>query len=347
MTLTALRRVVMAANGLAILAAGAAAWFSLRAEPAAARDWPKIFPAKRTDAGTNEVTGPGPKDEYTASLSWPQGPKPVPVDDTPKAPPPPVDLFKSKYKLNGVFLGRPDLAPSFAQLTAEGVDRPFSVKVGERIQQDPTALQVDPVLTPWLLVDVREWDGRGPKSPCAADFLNIQTGDKQTLEMIAGNVVSLDNPPSKDIPPFGSVDPSGKPPRGQQIRAKPVRLDPANGVLEWNIEDAEVDYLDAWGDDQAREISAVTSKDAEGRPDGFILKAVKPGSRAEAYGFKPEDKIISVNGEKVVSTENAVATGKKQYEGGAKTFQVKALRAGKEMNFTFHAPEKKKGKAKS
>lgn len=346
MTLTALRRTVLAANVLAVLAAGAAGWYSLSAKPAAARDWPKVFPTKKSDGASSELARPEPKDQYTAAVDWPQGPKPVPVDNTPKPPPAPVDLFKSKYKLNGVFVGLPDRTPSYVQLTAEGVDRPFSVRLGEQIKVDPTANLNEPPYTPWLLVEVYAWSGQGKEEPCRAVFQNIQTYEKQTLEMKAGNVVSLDNPNPIDRPPIGIEDPSGKPPRSQSVRARPVRMDPTAGVFEWEFEDLEMEYLDAWSEDQAAMISTVPSKDAAGNPDGFVLKAVKAGSRAEAYGFKAEDKIISVNGEMVTSTPDAVSKGKKQYEGGAKTFQIKALRAGKEMNFTFHAPEKKKGKAK-
>jgi hypothetical protein len=345
MTLTALRRTVLAANVLAVLAAGAAGWFSLSAKPAAARDWPKVFPTKKTDGAANEVSRPEPKDQYTAAIDWPQGPKPVPVDNTPKVAAPPPNPF-SKYKLNGVFVGLPDKTPSYVQLTAEGVDRPFSVRLGEQIKVDPTANLNDPPYTPWLLVEVYAWDGKGKEEPCRAVFQNIQTYAKETLEMKAANVPPLDNPNPIERPPIGILDPSGKPPRSQSVRARPVRMDPAAGVIEWEMEEPELDYLDAWSEDQASMISAVSTKDAQGNPDGFVLKSVKAGSRAEAYGFKAEDKIISVNGEQVTSTTDAVAKGKKQYEGGTKTFQIKALRAGKEMNFTFHAPEKKKGKAR-
>jgi hypothetical protein len=343
MTLTALRRIVLACDLAALLAAGASGWYSFQATPAEARDWQKLFPVKSSATSDVQDLGPGPKEEYTASITWPQGERPVEVkpDNTP--PPPKVDPFKTKYHLNGVFLGRYPFN-SFVQLTAEGVDRAFSVGVGERIAQDPTALQSPPQLTPWRLNSVRAggWDAKGLPLPCVAVFQNMETFQEQTLDMIAGNAVALDNPNDEKKPGIGQEDPSGKRPKDQPMRAVPIRIDVAAGVVEWEVPDSEIEWLGDWGEDQAHSISIVESKDSAGRPDGFTLKAVAPGSRAAEYGFKPEDKVISVNSQPVSSVTDAIAKGKQQYDNGANVFQIKALRAGKEVNFTFHAPPPKK-----
>ena len=51
--------------------------------------------------------------------------------------------------------------------------------------------------------------------------------------------------------------------------------------------------------------------------------------------------MISVNGEKVNSTENAIAVGKRQHEAGTQSFKIEIERAGKVITKTYHAPKKK------
>ncbi len=255
-----------------------------------------------------------------------------------------MDPFKSRYRLNGVFLG---VSPfnSYAQLVLieEKEPRGFSVGVGERIPVDPTTLQSPPQLTPWRLQAVRagSWDAKGQPLPCVATFQNVDTLAEQVLDMIAGNAVTLDNPSEIKKEGIGHEDPSGKRPKDQPIRAVLIRADLAAGIMEWEVPEGEVAFLGDWGDDQAKMISTAASKDASGQPNGFTLKAVQPGSRAAEYGFKPEDKVISVNAQPVNSVEDAVSKGRSQYDNGTTIFQIKALRAGKEMNFTFHAPAPK------
>ena len=141
---------------------------------------------------------------------------------------------------------------------------------------------------------------------------------------------------------IGEERPAGGPPeKDRPFRAVLKSRDAARGVVEWELPETEAEWIEFHAEDQASKISTVPAKDAEGRPDGFVLKAVAKDSRAAEYGFKAEDRVIAVNSERVNSTEQAVAVGKRQYEGGTSTFSVKVLRAGKEMNFTFHAPKKK------
>ncbi len=347
MTLTALRRIVLACDAAALLAAGACGWYALQATAAEARDWQKLFPVKSSATSDIQDVGPGPKDEYTASITWAQGEKPVEVKPDNKPAPPPVDPFKTTYHLNGVFLGRSPFN-SYVQLTAAGIDRAFSVGVGERIPVDPAPPPGSPLqFTLWRLNSVRAggYDAAGQPLPCLAVFKNMETLQEQTLDMIAGNAVALDNPGDRNpIKPF-LENPSGKRPKDQPMRAVFLRNDIAAGVVEIEVPDTEVEWLGDWGGEEAKLISAVESKDASGKSDGFTLKSIQPGSRAAEYGFKPEDKVISVNSQPVSSVADAVAKGKQQYESGANIFQVKALRAGKEVNFTFHAPPKKQRQA--
>jgi hypothetical protein len=345
MNLTNLRRIVLAADVLALAAAGTAAWFALDAKPLAARDWQKIFPSKAASSSSQAIDEPMAKDRYTSACAYPQGDKPVPIVQAPTEAPKPVDDFLTKYKLNGIFLGS-RLDSSFAQLVLAKEANPtaFTVGLGERIPAEIGTMAEHPPLTPWRLNELREatWDAAKKQAyPGAAVFVHIDTMEKKVLEIMAGNptnILDSKEPPASG-PGIGVARTTG-PTKDQPFRGQRVQTKSENEV-EWIMSEEEVEFLGVHSGDQAGRVSIVESKDASGKPDGFVLKGVPADSRAHDVGFRQDDKIISVNDEKVSSTTDAMAKGKKQYEGGKSVFQLKVLRKGKEMTFTFHAPKKK------
>jgi len=347
MNLTNLRRLVLVADVAALAVAGAAGWYSFQVAPAVARDWAKIFPVRQAQTSVLQGQEVLPKEEYTASITFPQGDKPVEVKASDAPPPPPVDQFKEKYRLHSIFKG-PTMDTSFAQLsTGQGSAAiVFSVGLGSQIPSEPGAL-LDPVpVTPWRLNELRVPEGSDPKTklrlPCAAVFVNVQTEEQQVLEMVVGNFAFPDITEIQKGPMVGKERPAG-PSAGQGFRGVKIHnADPA--VREWQLAEEELEYLDVFGSEEAKKVATVESKDAAGNPDGFTLKGVPAGSRAAEVGFKSEDKVISVNSEKVTSTADAMSKGKKQYEVGKTSFEIKVLRQGKEVNFMFHAPPKKRAK---
>jgi hypothetical protein len=351
MNLTTLRRLAWVGNAAALAAAGAAGWFAWQTRPVARdeKEWPKAFPVKKGTPADLERAGPGARDLYTAAVDYPQGDKPPEKKpEAEKVEAPKVDPFKTKYRLNGVFASEKPYE-SYAQLLQTGLDRAFSVLVGERILAEPTAIQENPALTPWALHRVSTGT-RDPQTGIAtsatATFVNVDTGEEQTLEVSFQGPGTLQGKPDLTSKVNFRADEEGKPPRNQTIRAiRGEKHNPAAGIYEWDIPEGETDFLLAWSEDEAKAVAAVPSKGPDGQPNGFTLKSVKPGSRAAEYGFQAEDRVISVNSVPVNSVENAVAVGKGQYEEGKASFQVKAIRKGKEVNLTFRAARKKEGGA--
>jgi len=347
MTLTTLRRLVLVADALGLAVAGGAAWFSLKAVPVAAKDWPKIFPVRPVQLADLQAAGPGAKEQYTASVNYPQGDKPVPVVAGTAEVVKPVDDFLTKYRLNGIFLGS-TLDSSFAQLQTGPKESPmsFTVGLGGQIPAEIGTGQDSPPLTPWRLNELREaeWDAATKQVlPCAAIFIHNETFEKKTLEMVAGNPTPTLQ--AKEAPPGPGIGVSRPPGPRKDLPFRGRRIQTTNpNEIAWEFSEEEVDFLETWSADQTSRVSIVESKDADGKPDGFTLKGVPKDSRAADIGFQSEDKVISVNNEKVSSTADAMAKGKKQFEGGTTVFQLKVLRKGKEMIFTIHAPPKKKGK---
>ncbi len=343
MNLTNLRRLVLAADVAALAAAGAAAWYSLQAAPVAARDWARLFPVRAAQPADLQSAGPGPKEQYTAAVTYAQGDKPAPVVAGPAAEVVKVDDFLTKYRLNGIFLGS-DIDSSFAQLQTGPKESAitFSVGLGGQIPADLSTTQDPPPFTPWRLNELREaaWDPAAKRFlPCAAVFIHNETFERKVLEMIAGNPPDLQNKEAPPGPGIGVARPAG-PRKDLPFRGRRILTDNPDEVA-WEVSEEEAEFIATWSSDQASRISIVESKDAAGNPDGFVLKGVPADSRAHDVGFRQEDKVISVNNEKVSSTADAMAKGKKQFEGGTTVFQLKVLRKGKEMSFTFHAPKKK------
>jgi len=348
MTLTTLRRLVLAGNAAALLAAGAAAWHSLQVDssPRDPKEWQKLFPVKtRSDA--LETKSPGGLDLYVGAATWPQGEKPLPkTEEKPEDRAPPPDPFKTKYTLCTVFSaegGNP--FDSFAQLRMKGDERPFSVRVGDLIPTDPWLWNSPP--TEWRLNDVfvakaPDKDRNSPGRQVQAIFRHVSKDEVQILE--SSVILPRDLPSALDIRegtlPGQEEGVAGRPSKDQPIRIRLVSEDKDTGDVTWEVADGEVEWLGFYADDEVAQISAVPSKDAAGNPDGFTLKAVPRGSRAAQMGFIAEDKVIAVNGTPVSSTENAISVGKQQYEGGKSTFVVKVLRAGRERNYTFKATKK-------
>jgi hypothetical protein len=358
MNLGTLRRLVLLGNAVALAAAGWAAWDSLQEKPAPRdeKEWPRLFPVKKSESTDFASLGPGPRDGYAAAVSWPQGDKPVPKAETTTVEEKRPDPFQTTYKLAGLFFAEgPEVPPynTFVLLNKAGADRSFAVQVGTRIPEEPTANLKNKVYTPWLLLGAElARDKEGPEgrrvleSPTRAKFVNVETNEEQVLTLEPGEIPVLSNPAAAATgPEIGTPAADGRLPPGQAMTARRLKYDLVQGVVEWEVAEQEIEWLGDYSDAEAKSVATVESRGPDGKPDGFVLKSIKPGSRADQYGFKPEDKIIAVNEEKVTSTADAVSKGKAQYETGRTTFQIKALRAGKEMNFTFHAP-KKKGRAK-
>jgi hypothetical protein len=351
MNLTTLRRLAWVGNAAALAAAGAAGWIAWQTRPVPRDEkaWPKAFPVKKGTPADLERAGPGARELYTAAVDYPQGDKPVEKKaESEKVEAPKVDPFKTKYKLNSVFAAEKPM-DSYAQLLQTGLDRAFSVLVGERIPAEPTAIQEVTVLTPWALRSVSTGNrdpGTGIATSATATFVNVDTGETQTLEVVHQGPGTLQGKPEGPGKINFRSDVSDRPPRNQPIRAvRGERTDPAAGIYEWELPEGETEFLLAWSEDEAKAVAAVPSKGPDGQPNGFTLKSVKPGSRAAEYGFQAEDRVISVNSVPVNSIEGAIAVGKGQYEEGKSSFQVKAIRKGKEVSYTFRAPRKKDGAA--
>jgi hypothetical protein len=343
MNLTNLRRLVLLLDVAALAGAGAAAWFSVKAAPAAAKDWQKLFPVRTVPSADLQASGPGPKEQYVASISYPQGDKPAPVVAAAAGPVVVVDDFLTKYKLNGLYVGA-TIKSSYAQLqfVQGGAPVTFTVGLGCQIPAEIGTAQEFPPLTPWRLNELVEtpWDPKSKQpTKCAAVFIHNETGERKVLEMDAGNPIVLQAPEAPSGAGIGTLRQSG-PDRKQPFRGRQIQTGSPDRI-EWEVAEEELDYLEVWSSDQVSRISAVEAKDDSGAPDGFVLKGVPADTRAYEVGFRQEDKIISVNDEKVSSTADAMAKGKKQFDGGTTVFQLKVLRKGREMTWTFHAPKKK------
>jgi hypothetical protein len=346
MNLTFLRRLVVVANLVALGFSGWAGWATVRDRPRPRdeKEWPRLFPVKPAVQAGLEQGGPAPKDEYTGAIRYAEGEKPVKAGPEAAAPPPP-DPFKTKYRLTWVIESDRSRMDSTAQIQVAGspTDRPFSVRVGTRLPEDPFSDKS--ALTPWRLDDVSS-GGKDPEGksilPSRAVFHHVETGEEQVLESAVqmGSLQSgMPTGPGDGGPvlpgPFRNAGGGAGPSPDQPPQFRLVNRDPANP--EWEVSDDELDWLGVYSDEEAKKIATLSGS------DGITVKAVPKGSRAEAVGLKAEDRIISVNDEKVSSVEQAVSVGKRQYDGGTNTFSVKVLRAGKEHNFTFHAPKKKRG----
>ena len=332
MTLTLLRRLVLAGACASLLAAGGAAWYSTHAEAATRtkEEWDKLFPVKSpggADAGQNTVR---PITEYTAAAGWVQGEKPK-KDTGPVVKAPPPDPFQ--YRLVSALVGRTKLE-SCAQIQCTNPAGPsFTLGVGEQVPADPGGPGKE--VREWRLNDLTSADA---KNPARAVFTNLETGEERVLTVEIGALVSIFGSPDANAAgttPGVTRGEAGKVSPDQKPRYIPLREDKVNGVFEYEIPDDEAAFLGDYGDREASKVDVLPDK------DGFIIKGMAPDSRARSMGFQKEDRVVSVNGEKVASTEQALGVGRRQYDGGTGTFVVKILRSGKEMNFTFHAPKKK------
>ncbi|MCK6482250.1 MAG: hypothetical protein HUU06_09940 [Planctomycetaceae bacterium] len=332
MTLTALRRLVMSGTLLSLGAAGGAAWFSFQAKasPRPAEEWPKLFPVKAGSGVDLGAKGPGPLPEYVEATKWPQGELPPKVDPAAaKVEAPKVDPFESKYRLNWVQVGAL-VEDCFAQLKI-GAGEAFSIGVGGRIPEVPEDPKSD-AMTLWRLIGVSE--GGGGK-PASASFRNLDTLEVKTLSAVLAPVKDFtkDMQGGNDI---GGAEDSvvGKPDRKRRLQVVPVKEDHEKGEYEYRIPEEDGVWLDAYSDEEAAKLGV------QGGPDGIVLKAVPVNSRAYDLGFRSEDRVISVNGEKVTSTEDALAKGRRQHAEGASTFEIRGIRKGKEVKYTFHATRK-------
>jgi C-terminal processing protease CtpA/Prc len=58
------------------------------------------------------------------------------------------------------------------------------------------------------------------------------------------------------------------------------------------------------------------------------------------YGLQSNDLILSVNGEPVSTKADAIAVGKRQYNRGVRTFVVRLLSDGREVERVVEAPNR-------
>jgi len=346
MNLTALRRLVWAADAAALLAAGGAAWYAIGAD-AAPRDreeWVKLFPTRKSDS-SKLVNEPGPYEIYKLAATWDQGPKAVKVEATagpvgPVAPPDPLQ----DVTLVSVVQSTDGMLHSSATLRKDKTT--FSMRVGECIPLDPN--EPKSARGPWRLDEVRaaSYDPATDRTtPSEALFHHVETLETalRKSESISGGSADLGGHAGAAAAagdgPIEHADADGVPRKDQAPVLRLVRADKEKGEYEYELPEREVNWLTHHAADEAKSIATTPVSEAEG--GGFRLKSVPASSRLAASGLKAEDRVIAVNGEKVASTEQAIAVGKKQYEGGTGTFTIKVERAGKVMNFTFHAPRKK------
>lgn len=340
MTLTVLRRLVAAGAVLALVGAGGAAWFALQAEASARPPdtWTKAFPAEKKGSADLANQGPGPNKEYLDVL-WVQGEKPKKENpNEAKVEAPKVDPFQ--FRLLSIWAtARREDGLAQIQPTAPPNAPALSVPVGLRVP-DPAAGD-GKALLPWKLEEIRL---PTEKDPAMAIFRNLDTDEERTLSAepykpgLQATLPGAEGERKIDGVMGGR---EGVPPPDQQARFIRISEDKAKGTAEYQTPDEEVWFLENHSD---KEVSKISTVPATGSQGGFVIKGLAADSHAKAAGFKAEDRVISVNGERVASPEQAVSTGKRQYEGGTSTFVVKIDRAGKEMNFTFHAPKKKDGK---
>lgn len=345
MNLSTLRRVVWCVGGAALLAAGGAAVYALDANPAPRdeKEWTKLFPVKKTDA-SKLVQEPKPKDEYTSAASWPQGPMPVKQAAVGEAPPPPPPDPLQGVTLVSVAESSEGMLLSSATLAKDKVC--FSMRVGECIPldfKDPNSAR-----GPWRLdrVTAGGFDTAGKTvRQDEAVFHHLDTMEEAVRKSDSVRGASLetgkDGPggPTAGDSAFERADPTGRPPRNQPAVVRLVRIDREKNLEEYEVPEGEVEWLSNYASDEAKQISATPVSEKEG--GGFRLKSVPASSRLAASGFKAEDRVISVNGENVSSTENAIAVGKKQHASGTNSFVIVIERAGKVITKTYHSPKKK------
>ena len=175
MTLTVLRRFVLACSSASLLASGGAAWYSTQPEASTRprEEWDRLFPVKSSGGPEAVGKGPGPQTEYVAAAGWVQGEKPKKAEAAPVAAPPP-DPFQ--YRLNGVIAGRSRLE-SYAQIQSTNPPGPaFSIGVGEQVPADPGGEKGK--VREWRLDDVALSDG---KRPASATFHNLDTEEERVL----------------------------------------------------------------------------------------------------------------------------------------------------------------------
>ncbi len=342
MTLTVLRRLVASGAAVSLLAAGGAAWFALQADASVRppEEWARLFPVKDRATSAVSAQSPAPMPEYMKVL-WVQGEKPKPVNaDAKPVEAPPPDPFQ--YRLVAPFKGAgpEDDYAQIQPLVPPGAQA-FSIRVGDRVP-DPAG-DGKPLL-PWRLEAVSLAGERSSSS--SALFRNIDTDEEKTLTTEIYRIGVLAVLPGAET--GGKTQgvgtrTAGVPPPDQPPRFLIDASDRAKGEIRIEVPEEEADFLGAHSDKEAGKISIVPYRDAEGNAAGFVIKGLSQDSRARDAGFKPEDRVIAVNGEKVDSTEQALGVGRRQYDGGTNLFVVKIVRAGKVMNFTFHAPKRKGG----
>ncbi|MEZ5989833.1 MAG: hypothetical protein R3F30_12055 [Planctomycetota bacterium] len=116
----------------------------------------------------------------------------------------------------------------------------------------------------------------------------------------------------------------------------------------WMVSLDDQDYLgnvdevmtDLAVDDYYQEFDDPVNAGKKVRIQGVAVRKVSPQMRR--FGVQEGEILVSVNGEKVTSRANAIATGKRQYNRGVRTYQLKFLTStGREVVRTYQAPDKK------
>ncbi|MGE3172958.1 MAG: hypothetical protein AB7O97_10070 [Planctomycetota bacterium] len=85
-------------------------------------------------------------------------------------------------------------------------------------------------------------------------------------------------------------------------------------------------------------VDAYVSPTGSGRR-GLRVLDVAPDITSR-YGVQPNELILSVNNEPVSTKADAIATGKRLYKRGVRTFVVKFLSGGREIERTYQAPDR-------
>ena len=132
--------------------------------------------------------------------------------------------------------------------------------------------------------------------------------------------------PTKDGIPLGAL-----PPRLQTTRLV------ARNHYELGVEDM-ADFGENYARILTEDVRTSTYFDADGKRAGVQLDSVKQGSVASRHGALEGDVIISVNGHKVSSEQEAISFVKKNAD-KYKVWQVKILRLGREETIVYNTPE--------
>ncbi len=88
-----------------------------------------------------------------------------------------------------------------------------------------------------------------------------------------------------------------------------------------------------------RDVDAAPYESADGSMTGVVIRRVRPGSGAEAFGIFPDDLVLAINGRPVGSREQALRLVKHALARGERLIEVKLLRDGRPLTKRFDAQD--------